>query len=99
MRRFSKGQVRVLTKEKVTDENWNSYVEPKIKSIIDYCNDNKLGIMVALSEEYGLYFNFHFKSHTRELCRKHLRTVKGMFKEQFNCKTSDVMILEGDNIW
>ena len=99
MKRFIKGQVQVLTKEKVTKENWETYVEPKIESIIDYCDNNELGIMVALSEEDGLYFNFNFKAHTRELCKHHLRTVKSMFKEQFKCKTSDVMILQGDNIF
>lgn len=99
MKRFIKGQVKVLTKEKVTDENWGTYVEPKLESIIDYCDSNKLGIMVALSDVDGVYFNFHFNAHTRELCKQHLRTVKAMFKEQFNCKTSDVMILQGDNIF
>lgn len=99
MKRFIKGQVEILTKEKINDDNWETYVVPKLKSIIDYCNNNELGIRVAFSDKNQMFFDFNFVAPTRELCRCHLRTVKSMFKEQFNCKTSDIMILQGDKLW
>lgn len=99
MKRFIKGQVEVLTKEKITDDNWETFVVPKLKSIIDYCDNNKLAIRVAFSNKNQIFFDFDFVAPSRELCRLHLRTVKGMFKEQFKCKTSDVMILQGDKLW
>lgn len=99
MKRFVKGQVKIQTKEKFTNEDWNKDIVPKLDSIIKYCDQNKLAIEVALSDEGQIFFNFNFVSLTRALCNSHLKFVKDMFKSIFNGKAEDIFIAKGDKLF
>lgn len=99
MKRFVRGQVKIQTKEKFADDDWKNKVVPKLDDIIKYCDQNKLAIEIALSDEGQIFFNFNFVSLTRALCNSHLKVVKDMFKSTFNGKAEDIFIAKGDKLF